>query len=324
MEKRGKRILLGASVAAAGAAVFTAVNSFIMNNLVKIAIGREVPKIIAKNEGKSAVAGEELAFKKHPEVLAGREYLKNCGCETVEITSIDGLKLVGHWYAGENPKRVIVAMHGWRSSWVNDFGVISRFWHENDCAVLYADQRGQGGSGGEYIGFGLLERHDCLEWIKWVNERTDLPVYLAGVSMGASTVLMTSGFELSENVRGIIADCGFTSPKAIWKHVVKNNMHLPYGLYSAGVDEECRKRIQHGSDDYSCTEALKNCKVPVLFIHGTDDKFVPVEMTYENYKACASSKRLLIVPGASHGMSYMTDTEGYQREIKEFWADYDA
>ena len=324
MEKRAKRMIFGAGAAAAGAAVFGLIHNFTLNKLVKIAIGRDVPKIIAKNEGRSSVAGEELSFKTHPDVIAGREYLQSCDCETVETMSFDGLKLVGHWYAGENPKRVIIAMHGWRSSWINDFGVISEFWHKNGCAVLYADQRSQGGSDGEYISFGMLERHDCLSWIKWVCNRTELPVYLAGVSMGAATVLMTSGFELSENVRGIIADCGYTSPKAIWKHVVENNMHLPYGLYSAGVDEGCRKKIQHGADDCSCVEALKNCKVPVLFIHGTDDKFVPVEMTYENYKACASSKRLFIVPGASHGMSYMVDTEGYQREIKEFWADYDA
>ncbi|MBQ8831120.1 MAG: alpha/beta hydrolase [Oscillospiraceae bacterium] len=323
MEKRTKRIILGAGTAAVGAAVFGLIHNFTLNNLVKIAIGREIPKIVTKNGDKSPVAGEELSFKTHPEVIEGREYLENCGCETVEITSFDGLKLVGHWYAGENPKRVIVAMHGWRSSWCSDFGVISRFWHENGCAVLYAEQRGQGSSDGEYIGFGLLERYDCLEWIKWVCDKTDLPVYLAGVSMGAATVMMTSGFELPENIRGIIADCGYTSPKAIWKHVVENNLHLPYGLYSSGVDEECRKKIQHGSDDYSCMQALEKCKIPVLFIHGSDDKFVPVEMTYENYKACASEKRLFIVPGASHGMSYMTDTAGYQREILEFWADND-
>lgn len=322
MEKRGKRILVGASLAAAGAAMFGAVNNFIRSRLVKLAMSRELPESVRKGAEK-AVAGEDMVFKTMPEVLAGKEYLENCGCETVEIRSHDGLKLVGHWYSGKKPRRVIVAMHGWRSSWSNDFGIISRFWHENDCAVLYAEHRGQGESGGEYISFGLLERFDCFEWVKWVNEKTDLPIYLAGVSMGASTVLMTAGFDLPERVRGIVADCGFTSPREIWKHVVENNMHLPYKFYSAGVDGECRKKIQHASDDYSCVEALRNCKVPVMFVHGSDDKFVPVEMTYENYKACVSEKRVLIVPGASHGMSYMTDTAGYQREILEFWADYD-
>lgn len=141
--------------------------------------------------------------------------------------------------------------------------------------------------------------------------------------MGASTVLMTAGFDLPNNVCGIMADCGFTSPKAIWKYVVENNIHIPYRLYGKAVDDACKRKIQYEADGYSCTEALQKCKVPVLFVHGTDDKFVPVEMTYENYKACASEKRLFIVPGAEHGMSYMVDTAGYQKEVLDFWAEHD-
>ncbi len=119
------------------------------------------------------------------ELSLAEKALEESDCETVEILSHDGLKLVGHWHCGENPKRIIVAMHGWRSSWAKDFGVIAPFWHGSDCAVLYPEQRSQGNSEGEFITFGLLERHDCLQWVHWVNERTGgvLPIYLAGVSM---------------------------------------------------------------------------------------------------------------------------------------------
>lgn len=321
MNRRTKNVLLGAGAVAAGAALFGTVYSITLDKLVNIAIGRKTPKIISGK--RTTIAGEALVHRMMPELEEGTKYLEDCGCETVETVSHDGLRLVGHWYCPENPKRVIVAMHGWRSSWKKDFAVIAKFWHDSGCAVLYAEQRGQGESGGEYMGFGLLERYDCLEWIKWVNEHVSLPVYLAGVSMGASTVLMTTGFDLPENVRGVIADCGYTSPKAIWKHVVENNLHMPYGVYSSGVDDACRKKLQYASDEYSCIQALKSCTVPVLFAHGTDDKFVPVEMTFENYKACDSEKRLFIVPGAEHGMSYMTDKKGYERSLKEFWADHD-
>ena len=137
-------------------------------------------------------------------------------------------------------------------------------------------------------------------------------------------VLMAAGFELPSNVHGIIADCGYTSPHAIWKHVVENNLRLYYDdMMSSIADEMCRAKIQIGSKDYSCPDALAECKVPVLFIHGTDDDFVPVEMTYENYKACTSQKRLLIVPGAGHGMSYVIDRKSYEQEVKRFWKDFD-
>ena len=92
---------------------------------------------------------------------------------------------------------------------------------------------------------------------------------------------------------------------------------------AAAADDLCKKKIHVGAKDYSTLEAMAQCKVPVLFAHGTDDSFVPVEMTYENYKACAAPKRLLIVPGAEHAMSYLLDKEGYETQVKDFWETYD-
>ena len=217
-------------------------------------------------------------------------------------------------------------MHGWRSSWTRDFGLAADFLHENGCHVLFVEQRGQNNSGGDHMGFGLTERYDCRDWIDWVNEQKGgtLPIYLYGISMGASTVLMTAGFPELKNVHGIIADCGYTSPHEIWKHVVNNNLHLNYNEWISKIaDDICREKIQFGSRDYSCLVALENNKIPVLFIHGTDDDFVPIEMTYENYAACASPKKLFIVPGADHGMSYFMDREGYEAAGLDFWRQYD-
>jgi len=171
------------------------------------------------------------------------------------------------------------------------------------------------------MSFGLLERYDCQTWANWANKKAEqsMPIYLAGVSMGATSVLMASELELPDNVYGIAADSAFTSPHAIWKHVTENNLHLPYAMHKASADRMCEKRIQIHADAASTTEALTHCQVPVLFVHGTDDHFVPVEMTYENYKACASEKRLLIVPGADHCLSYLKEKNAYERIAKEFW-----
>ena len=324
MKKSTKNILIGAGIATVGAAVFGAIHHYTTKYLIKLAIDREGPKSAAKDKEK-LMSSSDLS-ETVTKVMDAAKVLESTKHEQIEITAQDGTELIGHWYCPENAKRIIVAMHGWRSTWSQDFGAIAPFWLENDCAVLFAEQRGQGNSGGDYMGFGLLERYDCLDWIRWVNERTEarLPVYLGGVSMGASTVLMTAGFDLPENVKGIVADCAFTSPHAIWKHVVENNFKLPFGLYSRAAKDLCKKRIQVSSDSYSTTDAMKNCKVPVLFIHGTDDNFVPIEMTYENYKACASTKELLIAPGAEHGMSYLVDKTGYENAVKAFWNKYDS
>lgn len=190
--------------------------------------------------------------------------------------------------------------------------------------MLFVEQRASSGSSGDTISFGLLERFDVRAWVVWVNERIgrDLPVYLCGVSMGASTVLMAADLDLP-SVHGIIADCGYTSPRAIWKHVANRNLHISFGLRGAIADKIMRSKIQMGSGDFSTVKALKTTHIPVIFIHGADDHFVPVEMTYENYLACAGPKRLLIVPGADHAMSYYLEPERYENEILRFWADFD-
>lgn len=325
MKKSVKNLLIGTGLTAGAAAVAGTVSYIITKKLVDVAIDRNETEIVDFSKRTLSEVPEMRAFFALQNDAAER--LQNRDCRTVEITAEDGVKLVGHLRTCENPRRMIIAMHGWRSSWTKDFGILADFLHDSGCHVLYAEQRGQGSSGGDYMGFGLTERFDCLDWIKWVNgqEYGNLPVYLCGVSMGASTVLMAAGSGLSDSVHGIIADCGYTSPYAIWKHVTENDLHIYYDdIRSSIVDDMCRKKIQFGSNDYSCTEALENCKVPVLFIHGTDDSFVPVEMGYENYKACASPKRIFVVPGAEHGMSYVVDREGYEQAVKQFWHDFDG
>lgn len=324
MNKRIKNMVLCGTLLIGCATALGTLYHFTLQKLLKVALDREEPKEIKKSKEKISNSGDMSEIMSY--VAASAERLKNKPHKNIFITGNDGVKLVGHWYCPQNPKRVIIAMHGWRSSWCQDFGLIADFWFNNDCAVLFAEQRGQGDSGGEYMGFGLLERYDCYDWINWVNERmgSNLPIYLGGLSMGATTVLMTSGFSLTKNVKGIIADCGFTSPGEIWKHVVKNNLHLPYEIYGALANELCRKRINVSSDEYSTIQALQNSKTPVLFIHGTEDNFVPIQMTYENYKACASPKTLFVVPGAGHGMSYIWDKKGYETATKTFWQENES
>ena len=318
MTNKAKTFLTG-SIAAAGLAACGVASAAVTKKLVNTAMDRSSPLDLPQD--RSRFTGSGIRASSLDEATAAKAALERRNPQTVEIAARDGTSLVGHWLTCKAPKRIILAMHGWRSSWSSDFGIISDFWHQHDCNVLYAEQRGQGASGGEYMGFGLIERHDCLDWLNWINQKNSgmLPVYLAGVSMGASTVLMASALDLPKNVCGILADCGYTSIHAIWKHVVKNNLHLSYGIHGPLAERLCKKKIHAGTKDYSTTEALKSSRTPVLFVHGTEDRFVPVEMTFENYQACSAPKRLFVVPGAGHGMSYFVDRPGYEAETKLFW-----
>jgi fermentation-respiration switch protein FrsA (DUF1100 family) len=326
MNENVKKALRNTGLALAGTVTVGAVATCTATNfLMKLAMDREAPKTKHLSQAKKQLHGGEDHATDLRQLAAQQQALKAAAPETVELDSSDGTRLVGHWHHAPEAKRVIIAMHGWRSSWTRDFAAAAPFLHENGCSVLYAEQRGHQNSGGDYIGFGMLERYDCLAWANWAAARSPgLPIYLAGVSMGAATVLMTTGLELPDAVHGIIADCGFTSPHAIWKHVVEQNLHLSYGVIGSMASDLCRRKIQLRADDCTTVEALRVGKTPVLFIHGAADTFVPISMTYENYEACAAPKRLLVVPGADHAASYATDPDSYRRALRGFWDDFDA
>lgn len=324
MKNLTKAVLVGTSAAAATMAAITAGSYALTSSLLHMALDRQMPRFMEKGRTQLTGASEEDLLLADRVSNAARS-LHSCGCVTVELTAADGTRLVGHWYENPNAKRIVVAMHGWRSGWDQDFGMIAPFLHSEGCSVLYAEQRGQNGSGGTHMTFGVLERYDCLDWVNWVSTHTvpGLPVYLAGISMGATTVLMAAGLELPACVKGIVADCGFTSPHSIWKHVAEQNLHLNYDLHHSWAERLFRRRLHMSAEEASTLSSMEKCQVPVLFIHGSDDSFVPVEMSYENYRACAAPKELLIVPGAGHGLSYLVETERYQQALQAFWQAHD-
>ncbi len=320
MSKR-KNWLLAATGAAFAAGACAAV--YTTKLLVETALNREQPRVMKHTGGLISGGQKEQAFE--TAAREASEHLQAQSHEQVTITGNGGVTLIGHFYPVPSPRRLIIAFHGWRSSWHYDYGLISDFWRRQNCSVLYVEQRGQNNSGGDYMGFGLAERYDCVSWVDWAVCRCgrEVPIYLAGISMGAATVLMAADLDFPVPVHGIMADCGFTSPQAIWKHVARRNLHMSYWLRSRMADWLCERKIGMRAGEHSTVKALSHTQIPTLLIHGAQDHFVPVEMSYENYRACAAPKRLLIVPYADHAMSYWVDREAYERAMLEFFQSFD-
>jgi fermentation-respiration switch protein FrsA (DUF1100 family) len=256
-------------------------------------------------------------------VAAYQERIHAMKLKKITMRSRDGLTLAAHWYPAENACRTIVLVHGWRSAWDRDFAGITDYLHDGGANLLFIEQRAHGESEGAYIAFGLLERFDVEDWVKKLPEFSDptLPVYLFGVSMGASTVLMASALPLPPSVQGIVADCGYTSPSAIIRNTVVRNTVLPaFAEKGAGL----RMRLHTGFDydAYSTLDAVRRSHIPMLFVHGDADTFVPVSMSYQNYAACCAPKSLLIVHGARHAMSYIVDPDAYRRKVEQLFSLY--
>ena len=235
----------------------------------------------------------------------------------VEITSFDGLKLRGKFYEYAPDAPVELLMNGYRGTSERDLcGAVQRCFALGHSALL-VDQRGCGKSEGRVITFGVKEYKDCLSWAAFLGERR---VILGGISMGASTVLIAAGKPLPPNVVGVLADCGYTSPEAIIKKVIRE-MHLPPALGYFFVRLGALIYVRFDPNSESPIHSIKNSTVPVVFLHGEADGFVPCDMSREMAKLCPNSK-LITFQGADHGISYLADSERYLEELREFWAEH--
>lgn len=241
--------------------------------------------------------------------------------ETVYITSFDGLNLAGRYYHVKDGAPVHIQFHGYKGWAYRDFCGGNKLARERGCNTLVVDQRAHGMSEGNTISMGINERFDCLSWINYICERfgRDVKIVISGVSMGATTVLMTAGLGLPENVIGIIADCPYSSPKEIIMKVC-SDMKLPERLMYPFVRLGAKLYGHFDLEAADAAEAVCHAKVPILLIHGEDDRFVPCSMSqkiFERFKEANPDGDMLLetFPGAGHGISFMEDEVRYGRII---------
>ena len=252
-------------------------------------------------------------------MLLWSEQTKKIPYENINITSFDGLNLHGRYFECEKGAKIEIMFHGYRGNAERDLcgGVQRAFALGRN--VLLVDQRASGDSGGKVITFGINERRDCISWVNYATERfgKQTEIIMTGISMGAATVLMASELEIPKNVVGIIADCGYTSPKEIIKKCVKQ-MGLSPRFFYPFIKLGARIFGKFNLEEASPISAMKNCTVPVIFFHGQKDTFVPYEMSEQNYRECASHKRLVTMSEAGHGMCYLVEPQKYLDELKNF------
>lgn len=243
--------------------------------------------------------------------------------EDVCITSFDGLTLRGKYYEYAPGAPIELAFHGYRGTAERDLcGGVQRCFAMKRSALL-VDQRASESSEGNVITFGIHEHKDCLAWVDFMVRRfgPEVKILLTGISMGAATVLTAAGKPLPPNVVGVLADCGYSSAKAIIQKVIAEK-GLPPKLSYPFVKLGARLFGGFDLEETSPVEALKNCTLPVLFFHGENDDYVPCSMSRENYEACAGPRKLVTIPGAGHGLSYLVAPEYYLQQLDAFFKPY--
>ena len=218
-----------------------------------------------------------------------------------------------------------IMIHGYRGSAYRDLsnGIERAFALGHN--VLLIDQRASSESEGNTITFGINERRDCLSWIDYVinNFDSNMKIILTGVSMGAATVMMASSMDLPSNVIGVLADCGYTTPKEIIMKYVKE-LKLPPKLFYPFIKLGAKIFGHFNLEEASPIESIKKTNLPVIFYHGTSDNFVPCYMSEKLYEVCNSDKKLVLIDNCGHGLAYLVDKEKYIEEMKEFFLKYEA
>lgn len=281
--------------------------------------------LIRTKDAKHSPVNEEVlnTWKKYiPVITKAKEFLISQNHENLSLMSDDNILLKGMYFPSEKPsKKIVICVHGYTSCGLNDYSSIATFYHNLGYNTLLIDNRAHGESEGKYVGFGCLDRYDLKKWIAYIiNEKLgqDCDIYLHGISMGASTVLMASSLDLPSNVKGIIADCGYTSAWDVFKHVLKRDYHMyPFPImYLTNI--YCKLFAKYGFRDVSTLDTVSKTNIPILFIHGDKDDFVPTWMSKKNYDVCASKKELLIIKDAGHAESYYRNTPLYEDTVKKF------
>ncbi|WP_315906471.1 alpha/beta hydrolase [Priestia koreensis] len=276
-----------------------------------------------------AISNKEKKFLAHEEdleesvaklVKEGEDWVATNPGEELHARSVDGLRLSATYVEPNAPSnQLVILVHGYGATG-KDMSSFGYAYHQKGFHVLSPDNRGHGNSEGNYIGFGWHDRQDIMKWIDVMKEKLGdhIHIILHGISMGGATVLMTSGESLPPQVKCIIADCSYTSVNDILSYQLKQMFKLPRFPILPITSAITKLKAGYTFGEVSAIRQVQKATVPILFIHGDADTFVPTEMVYKLYDACPTKKKLLIVPNAEHAMGYFRDPKTYGDTIEGF------
>lgn len=237
------------------------------------------------------------------------------------IESYDKLQL--HSYVvSQNSNKWAIVVHGYGGSGklMSDK---SKYFYDMGYNVLIPDLRGHGKSEGDYIGMGWKDRLDIISWINFIiKENPNAEIVLHGTSMGAATVLMTSGENLPSNVKAIVADCAYTSAWDEFSYQLETYLKVPSSYILNVTNMVTKLKAGYSLKEASALECVKKATVPILFIHGDKDKFVPYSMMDKLYDATISPKEKLTIEGGEHANSDLVSPFLYWLTVEDFLNQY--
>ncbi len=247
------------------------------------------------------------------------------GKEEWTVSADDGKTLHAAFVPNGDSKVCALLAHGWHGRNDDMAAHGKMLYEEKGYAMLLPQQRAHGQSEGHYTTMGFWESRDMLKWIDSLVKRGVKQIVVLGVSMGAGTVMMLSSLDLPKEVKCLVEDCGYTSVREEFLHVSADMLgafRFLSPLLVAGGSLLSKLFLGCWYHEIICERSVARAKRPMLFIHGTNDTFVPYAMLRRNYDACTAEKSILSVPNAAHAMSLCVAREEYEAALREFVDQY--
>lgn len=323
MRKRKLRIILVL------AAVIVVVFFIICNILVDVAL---VPEKMEQTEAfgeiteqsmEALVQTDDIEMNQTKALEETEAWLEQVSTEKLSVTTVDGYQLIGQvFFQEEESHKWVILLHGY-TGWKEELYPIGYQYAKQGYQVLSPDLRCSGESEGDFIGMGWTDRLDNMLWLNYILEQDpDAQIVIHGQSMGAASALMMTGEELPENVKAVVSDCAYTDVYSIFQKQIKEWFHLPGFPIIDGANLVLQLRGGYNIRKASAIDAVKKTNLPILFIHGDQDAFIPIEMAEELYDAANGEKELLVVEGAGHAQSQDKDPQGYYGTVFSFLGKY--
>lgn len=278
-----------------------------------------------KMRAKDAAAYEYM-YAEYPFLRPWADSLERAGAlrDTV-ITDPQGVRLHALYAAAPEPTdRTAVIVHGYTDCAVRMLMIGYLYNHDLRYNILLPDLHYHGRSQGRAIRMGWLDRLDVLRWMEIADgifgSNTQMVVH--GISMGAATTMMAAGEPQQPYVKCFVEDCGYTSVWDEFSNELKTSFGLPAFPLMYTSSWLCGLRYGWTFREASALKQVAKCRLPMLFIHGDADDYVPTWMVYPLYEAKPGEKELWLVPGAGHAYSYRDNREEYTARVRDFVGRY--
>ncbi len=309
------KYLLSIGILIGGVAIIMVASFFILNY-----------SLSPINRGKDIQGSWNYLFETYPETQPWIDSLQQAkALRDTFIYNEKNIKLHGYYVNASQPtSQTAIIIHGYTDNAIRMMMLGYMYNKKLGFNILLPDLQYSGLSEGSALQMGWLDRKDIMQWMDVANEifgdSTQMVVH--GISMGGATTMMISGEKQPEYVKCFIEDCGYTS---VWEQFGKE-LKAQFGLpeFPLMYTSSWLCKIIKGWDfqEASAQKQVSKCKLPMLFIHGEKDDYVPTWMVYELHKAKPAPKELWIVPNTDHARSYWLNREEYTQKIKQFTSKY--